>query len=77
MYNLLLSGCWSNWAFQFQEVLAIGLPERSDKRDLLTLMSTFQDVKLTWMNAIKGGDISRKVWPNVRRRLHVVVFTRH
>lgn len=68
---------WSDCAIQFQEVLALGLPERSDKRDLLTLMSTFQDVKVTWMSAIKGSDISRKVWPNVRRRLPVAVVTCH
>lgn len=54
--------------YQFQKILAIGLPERTDRRDTLRLMSTYQGVELTWIDAIRGETMSRKAWPPVRPR---------
>ena len=51
---------------QFEKILALGLPERSDRRDALTLMSSYQNVKLEWMDAVKGEDIKQVAWPTVR-----------
>ena len=51
---------------QFEKILALGLPERSDRRDTLTLMSSYQNVKLEWMDAVKGEDIKQVAWPAVR-----------
>lgn len=51
---------------QFEKILALGLPERSDRRDALTLMSSYQNVKLEWMDAVKGKDIKQVAWPAVR-----------
>ena len=51
---------------QFEKILALGLPERSDRRDALTLMSSYQNVKLEWMDAVKGEDIKQVAWPAVR-----------
>ena len=51
---------------QFEKILALGLPERSDRRDALTLMSSYHSVKLEWMDAIKGEDIKQVAWPAVR-----------
>ncbi len=56
---------------QFEEILAFGLPERSDRRDALTLMSLYQKVKLEWMDAVKGEDIKQVAWPAVRLPQHV------
>ena len=51
---------------QFEKILALGLPERSDRRDALTLMSSYYNVKLEWMDAVKGEDIKQIAWPAVR-----------
>ena len=51
---------------QFEKILVLGLPERSDRRDALTLMSSYQNVKLEWMDAVKGEDIKQVAWPAVR-----------
>ena len=51
---------------QFEKILALGLPERSDRRDTLTLMSSYQNVKLEWMDAVKGEDVKQVAWPAVR-----------
>ena len=50
---------------QFEKILAVGLPERSDRRDALTLMSSYQNVTLEWMDAVKGQDIRKVAWPAV------------
>ena len=50
---------------QFEKILAVGLPERSDRRDALTLMSSYQKVTLEWMDAVKGQDIKKVAWPTV------------
>ena len=56
---------------QFEKILALGLPERSDRRDTLTLMSSYQNVKLEWMDAVKGEDIKQVAWPAVRLPQHL------
>ena len=55
---------------QFEKILALGLPERSDRRDTLTLMSSYQNVKLEWMDAVKGEDVKKVAWPAVRLPQH-------
>ena len=50
---------------QFEKILAVGLPERSDRRDALTLMSSYQHITLEWMDAVKGQDIEQVAWPAV------------
>lgn len=50
---------------KFEKILALGLPERSDRRDTLTLMSSYQNVKLEWMDAVKGEDIKKVARPAV------------
>ena len=61
---------WMNSKFihgQFEKILALGLPERSDRRDTLTLTAAVNDIQLEWINAVKGDDLHRKAWPAVRR----------
>ena len=50
---------------QFEKIFAVGLPERSDRHDVLTLMSSYQNVTLEWMDAVKGQDIKKVAWPVV------------
>lgn len=46
-------------------MLVIGLPERSDKRDALALMAGVTDIELTWIDGVRGSDISNKALPYV------------
>ena len=52
-----------NATLGFQEVLAIGLKERYDRRDVLTLMASYQNVQIEWQEAVRGEDIDRSQWP--------------
>ena len=54
--------------YQFEKIIAINLPERTDRRDLLSLMSIMNDIKLEWHDAVKGEDLATKAWPSVRYR---------
>lgn len=54
--------------YQFEKILAINLPSRSDRRDLLTLGALQTDVELEWIDGVQGSDISPKAWvrPQIR-----------
>ena len=52
--------------YQFEKIIAINLPERTDRRDVLSLMSTMNNIKLEWHEAVKGEDLATKAWPSVR-----------
>ena len=43
----------------------IGLPERSDKRDALSLMASLTGFSLTWIDGVLGKTISDKALPFV------------
>jgi len=51
---------------QYEKVIALNLPERSDRYDKLSLVTTFPDIETKWRDAIKGEDVGRKAWPSVR-----------
>lgn len=53
----------ANRTLGFQEVISIGLPERSDKRDALSLMAALSGFDLTWINGIPQDSISDKAVP--------------
>ncbi|KAL9634829.1 MAG: hypothetical protein Q9164_003844 [Protoblastenia rupestris] len=53
----------ANGTLGFEKILAIGLPERFDRRDTLSLMASYQGVQLDWQDAVKGEDIDPKAWP--------------
>lgn len=38
---------------------------RSDRRVVLTLMSSFQQIDVDWQDAVKGTDLAEKAWPAV------------
>ena len=52
--------------YQFEKILAINLPSRPDRRDLLTLGALHTGVKLEWIDGVDGADLSQKAWPVVR-----------
>ncbi|KAH8659895.1 hypothetical protein BX600DRAFT_513555 [Xylariales sp. PMI_506] len=52
-----------NQTLGFQQVFAIGLPERSDKRDALALMSALTGFKITWLDGVRGKDVADKALP--------------
>lgn len=52
-----------NATLGFQKVFVINLPERTDKRDALSLVSTLTDIKLTWTSAIRGSNVPDKALP--------------
>lgn len=52
-----------NETLGFQEIFVINLPERTDKRDALSLVSALTDIKLTWTSAIRGSNVPDKALP--------------
>ena len=54
----------------------IGLPERSDKRDALTLMASLTGFSLTWVDGVPGKSISDKALPFVSFELHRIQSSR-
>ncbi|TGO61323.1 hypothetical protein BCON_0028g00400 [Botryotinia convoluta] len=53
----------SNSTLGFQKILAVGLPERSDKRDALTLISSLTGFNIEWVDGVKGEAVSDKAVP--------------
>jgi hypothetical protein len=53
----------SNNTLGFEKVFAVGLPERSDKRDALALASSLTGFKLDWIRGVHGEDVSDKALP--------------
>ncbi|KAJ5100192.1 CAZyme family GT25 [Penicillium angulare] len=57
-------GSIHNETLGFEHVYAIGLPERTDKRDFLSLAAAISDIKLEWLDGVKADAISQKAMPN-------------
>jgi len=47
----------------FEKIFAIGLPERSDKRDALALTSSLTGFKIDWVDGVKGESVPDKALP--------------
>lgn len=52
-----------NATLGFQKVFVINLPDRTDKRDALSLVGTLTGIKLDWVRALRGVDVSDKALP--------------
>ncbi|KAH9904960.1 glycosyltransferase family 25 protein [Xylariomycetidae sp. FL2044] len=52
-----------NATLGFEKILVIGLPERSDKRDALSLMAALTGIKLSWVNGVIGSTVADKALP--------------
>lgn len=52
---------------QFQEIFVINLPERTDRRDAMTLAAAVTDLSLTFIPGVRGADVQQKVLPPSER----------
>lgn len=41
----------------------LNLPERTDRRDAITLAAAVSDIDITFIDGVKGSDVSSKVLP--------------
>ena len=48
---------------QFQEVLVINVPERTDRRDAMTLAAALSKIDVTWIDGVAGQNVLDKVLP--------------
>ena len=48
---------------QFEAILAVGLPERTDRRDTLTLVADISDIAFDFVDGMHGSDILNKSLP--------------
>ncbi|ROV90744.1 hypothetical protein VSDG_08300 [Cytospora chrysosperma] len=53
----------TNSTLGFGKVFVVGLPERSDKRDAITLASTLTGFDVEWIDGVRGEDIPNKAVP--------------
>lgn len=52
-----------NATLGFEKVFVVNLPDRTDKRDALSLVSTLTGIKLDWVRALRGVDVPDKALP--------------
>lgn len=53
----------TNNTLDFQKIFAVGLPERSDKRDALTLISSLTGFNVDWIDGVRGQSVPDKALP--------------
>jgi hypothetical protein len=53
----------TNRTLGFEKVFSIGLNERTDKRDALTLMSSLTGFDIEWIEGVRPGNIADKAVP--------------
>jgi hypothetical protein len=53
----------TNGTLGFSKVLVIGLPERSDKRDAITLTSSLTGFHVEWIDGVRGETVVDKAVP--------------
>lgn len=52
-----------NSTLGFQQIFVISLPERSDRRDAMTLAAVLSKIDVTWIDGVAGKDVLDKVVP--------------
>lgn len=62
----LQAGSWLSSCLQFEKVFVISLPERTDKRDAITLQSSVTNLDFDWVDGVDGADVPRKSLPSVK-----------
>ena len=56
---------WMLMALQVQNIFAINLPERLDKRDNIALGSAVCNFRVDWIDGVRPQDVSPKLYPYV------------
>ncbi|KAK4221853.1 hypothetical protein QBC38DRAFT_491230, partial [Podospora fimiseda] len=54
----------SNATLGFQQIFVINLPERTDRRDALTLAAALTEIGVTWIDGISGQQVLDKTLPS-------------
>jgi len=49
----------------------VNLPERTDRRDAMTLMATVTGIKLTFVDGVRGADVLEKALPPGQRNKNI------
>ncbi|KAM7184624.1 hypothetical protein V8F20_012147 [Naviculisporaceae sp. PSN 640] len=52
-----------NSTLGFEKVFVVNLPERTDRRDAMTLATALTGIKVEWINGVMGSAVSSKVLP--------------
>lgn len=52
---------------QFQEIFVVNLPERTDRKDAMTLGAAMSDLSFTFSPGVRGADVPAKVLPPSHR----------
>ncbi|KAK3316911.1 hypothetical protein B0H66DRAFT_535146 [Apodospora peruviana] len=53
----------SNATLGFQQVFVVNIPERTDRRDAMTLAAALSEIDVTWVDGVLGGDVTDRVLP--------------
>lgn len=53
----------ANETLGFEKIFAVGLPERSDKRDALALTSSLTGFKIDWIDGVRGESVPDEAVP--------------
>ncbi|KAF2205540.1 glycosyltransferase family 25 protein [Delitschia confertaspora ATCC 74209] len=56
MRNDLLQDVY-NTTLGFEQILVVNLPQRTDRRDALSLAASFSNIKLDWIPGVKGSEV--------------------
>ncbi|KAI5456865.1 hypothetical protein BGZ63DRAFT_516478 [Mariannaea sp. PMI_226] len=57
----------SNSTFGFEKIFVIGLPERSDRRDRITLQAALSDIEFEFVDGVLGKNVPDKVIPGTSK----------
>ncbi|KAG5973923.1 hypothetical protein E4U55_000181 [Claviceps digitariae] len=52
-----------NATLGFQDILVVGLPSRSDRRDGMTLAAALSEISIKFVNGVKGEEVNEKAVP--------------
>jgi len=48
---------------QFEKIFVINMPSRTDHRDAMALAAAVSDLRLDWIDGVKGADVLDKTLP--------------
>ncbi|KAK9465387.1 hypothetical protein V1512DRAFT_242100 [Lipomyces arxii] len=53
-----------NETLGFGEIVVVSLPDRTDRRDALEIISAYTNLKLKFVDGVDGSKMSKKEWPD-------------
>ncbi|KAG6130881.1 hypothetical protein E4U38_004222 [Claviceps purpurea] len=60
-----------NATLGFGDILVVGLPSRSDRRDGMTLAAALSELSITFVDGVKGDEVNEKAVPMPKDRKHL------